>query len=230
MSPFSAAESRPWVIATDQHFPPYVYQDAGGIKGIHVDIVAAVMQRMDADYKLSAYPWARVVLLTDKNEVDFSFPFVAKPERFEKYLMVGPIHHGRTVLAVRSEDIYFKFKSLQDLNGMVVGTVRGYAYEKAFDDADFFHKDISSTDNVSLVKKLVFKRLDIIIGDENVLTEEAKKLGVNGKLRFLPKIITEAVRYVAFPKNRPERARAFQQALDAIIADGTYQKILERYK
>jgi len=218
-----------WEVATDQNFPPYVYQEKGEIKGIHVDIVAAVMKEAGENYQLSAYPWARVVAVTDNNKVDFSFPWVGKPERFEKYLMIGPLHKGRTVFAVKADN-GLSYSTLEDLKGLTIGTVRGYAYEKAFDDADFLQKDAQAKDNVTIIKKLVAGRVDLIIGDENVLREEAKKLGVAEQMRFLEKAVKEAERYAAFPKANEAQARKFEAALKRIKDSGEYDQILDTYK
>lgn len=226
--PFTAANAANWTVATDQNFPPYVFKDGADIKGIHYDIVAAVMKQMGKDYKLSAYPWARVVAVTDGNKVDFSFPWVGKPERFEKYLMIGPLHKGRTVFAVKS-DSSISYNSLQDLKDYKIGTVRGYAYEKSFDDASFLRKDNQAKDNVAIIKKLTSGRVDMIIGDENVLREEARKLGVSAQIKYLDKAVKEASRYAAFPKANNAQAMEFKAALEAIKANGTYDKILKSY-
>ncbi|OZG71106.1 hypothetical protein BTA51_22260 [Hahella sp. CCB-MM4] len=228
LTPVIQAET--WNVATDRNFPPYVISEGGNVHGIHVDIVEAVMRKMGVDFNLTGYPWARVVAVTDSAGVDFSFPWVGKPERFEKYLMVGPIHTGRTVFAVRSDDNELVFESLEDLKGKKIGTVRGYAYEDRFDQADFFIRDDKASDNTSNIKKLLAGRVDLIIGDENVLSEEAKILGVRDQIKFLPKAVKVAQRYVAFPKDLTEKADRFQKALDAIVVDGSYDAILARYR
>ena len=123
----SPLHAEPWKIGSDQNFPPYAYLDNGKLKGIHVDIVKAVMKEVGIDYKITTYPWARVVRITDDASVDFSFPWVGKPVRFKKYLMIGPIHEGRTVFAVKKSST-IQYKTLQDISGLTVGTVRAVSY------------------------------------------------------------------------------------------------------
>ena len=222
------ASAESWRIAADQNFPPYAFVENGTLKGIHVDIVKAVMKETGIDYKISTYPWARVVRVTDNAEVDFSFPWVGKPQRFEKYLLVGPLHEGRTVFAVQKSST-IKYENLNDISGLTVGTVRDYSYSTEFDSATNFKKDSAAKDNINILKKLTSGRVDMIIGDENVLAAEAKKLGVLAKIKFLPKALKNALRYATFPKTNKKQAEQFKAGLDKIIASGEYQKILDKH-
>ncbi len=223
----SQVNAEPWRIGADQNFPPFSFVENGTLKGIYVDIVKAVMKEADIKYKISTYPWARVVRVTDNAEVDFSFPWVGKPERFKKYLMVGPIHEGRNVFAVKKSS-RITYETLNDISGLTVGTVRGYSYGSGlFDNATNFKKDDAAKDNINILKKLTGGRVDMIIGDENVLTAEAKKLGVLGEIKFLPKAVANVLRYANFPKQNKVQADKFKAGLDRIIASGEYQKILD---
>ena len=222
------ANAESWRIAADQNFPPYAFVENGTLKGIHVDIVKAVMKEIGIQYKISTYPWARVVRTTDDADVDFSFPWVGKPARFEKYLMVGPIHEGRTVFAVKKSSA-IKFDTLKDISGLTVGTVRDYSYSTEFDNATNFKKDNAAKDNVNIIKKLINGRVDLIIGDENVLAAEAKKLGLFNEIKFLPKALKNALRYAAFPKKHKVQADQFKAGLDKIIKSGVYKSIINSH-
>ena len=220
--------AQPWTIASDQNFPSYAFMENGKLKGIHVDIVKAVMKEIGISYKISTYPWARVVRVTDDNDVDFSFPWVGKPVRFEKYLMIGPIHEGRTVFAVKKSST-IQFNSLKDISGLTVGTVRDYSYSTEFDSASNFKKDSAAKDNINIIKKLTNGRVDLIIGDENVLAAEAKKLGVFNDIKFLPKALKNALRYAAFPKKHTAQANKFKAGLNKIKSNGVYQGIIDKH-
>ncbi len=217
-----------WEIATDQHFPPYVYQDQSGIKGIHLDIIKAVMAQLNEPYSIKAYPWARVITKINKADIDFAFPFVGTPKRFGQYILVGPLQDGRTVFA-SSITSQIEYDKLEDLIGLTIGVVRGYAYTGEFDNADFLIKDMEAKDNINNIKKLVAGRIDLIIGDENVLAVEAKKLNLLNKLKFLPKALKEVKRYAAFPKSKQDKADRFSAALNVLKSNGTYQFIIDKH-
>ncbi len=225
----SQVNAEPWRIGADQNFPPFSFVENGTLKGIYVDIVKEVMKEVGIEYKISTYPWARVVRVTDNSEVDFSFPWVGKPERFKKYLMVGPIHEGRNVFAVKKSSTV-TYETLNDISGLTVGTVRGYSYgSDLFDNATNFKKDDAAKDNINILKKLTGGRVDLIIGDQYVLAAEAKKLGLLGEIKFLPKAVTNVLRYATFPKQNKVQADKFKAGLDKIIASGEYQKILDKH-
>jgi len=226
--PTSFAET--WEVAVDQHFPPYTFKDDNGnMTGIHVDIVKATMDFLRVSTNLSAYPWARIVKLTEGGKVDFSYPWVGKPIRFERYMMIGPIQDGRTVFMVK-KDSDITFDKLSDLTGKRVGCVRGYAYTTDFDSADFITRDYGARDNKQLIKKFLKDRVDLIIGDENVLLYEAKEMGVSDQFKILPKPLKEVWRYANFPLGNKDKAARFAHGLNAIKENGTYQKILEKYR
>lgn len=95
-----------WSVAGDVSFPPYVYEENGEVKGIHADIVRAVLDKLKVDYSIKTYPWKRVISMTDNNKITLSLSWVEKRERFQKYLMVGPLQFGRTVFMVKKIPIF----------------------------------------------------------------------------------------------------------------------------
>lgn len=219
-----------WLVAGDVSFPPYVYEENGQVKGIHADIVRVVLGRLGLDYEIKTYPWKRVISMTDSNKITLSLSWVEKRERFQKYLMVGPIQYGRTVFMVKKNS-NIQFNELKDLNAYKIGTISGYSYTKEFDEADFLDKHPATVDNATLISKLLKSRVDIIIGDESTLEFEAKRLGVSLVVKVLPKPLKVVGRYAVFPKENTHQAAIFSNALNELKFDKEfYQSIVDKYR
>ncbi|MEH6347387.1 MAG: transporter substrate-binding domain-containing protein [Bermanella sp.] len=218
-----------WQVAGDETFPPYVYAQNDRVVGIHADIVRAVLDKLQVDYELKTYPWKRVINMTDKAMVTFSMSWVESVERFEKYLMVGPIQYGRTVFMVRKDSI-IEFSELSDLKGYKIGMISGYTYPMEFKAAAFLNKEAATVDNAQLISKLLAKRVDVIIGDESTLSFEAKKLHMSHEIKILPKPLKVVSRYVAFPKAFAKQAALFSNGLTEFKNEKEYQEIIDRYR
>jgi len=219
-----------WQVAGDASFPPYVYEENGQVKGIHADIVRVILDRLKVDYEIKAYPWKRVIRMTDNNQITLSLSWVEKRKRFEKYLMVGPIQYGRTVFMVKKSS-NITFNELKDLSAYKIGTISGYAYPKEFEEADFLEKHPATVDNATLISKLLKGRVDIIIGDQSTLEFEAKKLSVSPIIKILPKPLKVVSRYAVFPKENTHQAAIFANALNELKFDkALYQSVIDKYR
>ena len=219
-----------WHVAGDVSFPPYVYEENGEVKGIHADIVRVVLDKLKVEYSIKAYPWKRVINMTDNNTITLSLSWVEKRERFQKYLMVGPLQFGRTVFMVKKNS-NIQFTELKDLAAYKIGTISGYSYPKEFEEADFLDKHPATVNNASLISKLLKNRVDIIIGDQSTLEYEAKKLGVSLVIKLLPKPLKIVSRYAVFPKENTRQAALFSNALNELKFDKKrYQSIIDQYR
>ncbi|HYD32415.1 MAG TPA: transporter substrate-binding domain-containing protein [Azospirillaceae bacterium] len=224
----TSANAESWTVTSEENYPPYNFNQDGKRTGMDVEIVEAVLARIDVTPEHRAVPWNRVVNDLDQNQTDIGFQFVGKPERFEKYNMAGPHRAGVTVFAVRA-DSSIAFDRLEDLTGKKVGIVSGFAYTTDFDQAGFIVKE-AATDNLLNLRKLMAGRIDAAIGDLHTLAWLVKQEKIGDKVRFLPRPLAEVPRYIAFPKPRIEQANRFGKALDELKADGTIQSIVAKWQ
>lgn len=222
--------SEKWLVAGDVSFPPYVYEENGQVKGIHADIVRVVLDRLKVDYEIKTYPWKRVISMTDNNKITLSLSWVEKRERFQKYLMVGPLQYGRTVFMVKN-DSGIEFNTLKDLSNYKIGTISGYSYTKEFEEADFLDKHPATIDNATLISKLLKGRVDVIIGDQSTLEFEAKKLRMSHRIKILANPLKVVSRYAVFPREKAKQAALFSNALNELKFDqAQYQSIIDQYR
>jgi len=219
-----------WKAACERNVPPYNFIDESGDEvGLDTEIVRAVMEEIGIDLEIDTVSWVQVMNLLDSNKVDFGYQFVGKPERFEKYNMVGPFRYGRTVFVVRKDSDITTYKDLKDLKDYKIGIVKGYAYTSEFDSAEYLTK-VENNNNDDLIQSLVNGSVDIIVGDMQTLIYIARNQENYGDIRFIDKVLRVVARYVAFSKNRTYEAAKFEDGLEAIKKKGICDKILMEWQ
>jgi polar amino acid transport system substrate-binding protein len=219
-----------WIISCENDYPPYNFIDDIGIKtGLDTDIVKAVLSYLKISYSLNFVSWKELLDALNNDKLDLAYQFVGYPERFEQYEMVGPIRSSKTVFAVHKFSNIYSFTSLKDLKTLTIGYINGWSYTPEFDSANFLDKD-PANNYEELIKRLIKRRDDLIIGDIRVIEYIAKTINAYDSIRFLPEILREAPRYVAFPKQKKKNAQMFQEGLEAIKKNGSYDIILKRWE
>lgn len=221
------ADDEVWTVLMDEKFPPFAYVEDGIPQGVDTEIITAVLNRIGVTPQYQPMPWNRVVRSLEWVGYDMAFQFVDTPERRERFVLVGPFRTGRTVIMVR-RDTAFRYESLEDLAGLRVITVQGFAYTKAFDEATGFTR--IPVGEVGLgVRMLAAGRADAMIGDIWSLANTADVLGLSGQLLVLPGSLSEVGRHVIFPKGKEGKAARFAEGLGQIRADGTLQSIVNKW-
>ncbi len=229
LSPATPAET--WRVTGDEQFAPYsfVQGDDNTPRGLDVELVNAVLAEAKIDYHLRLYPWARVKRLLDSGAVEMAFQFAGTPERQAQYELVGPIRSGSTVFMTTQQTRLQDWQSLDDLQPYVIGQVRGYAYESAFDQADL-SRDSSAQNPRQLVSMLLAGRIDIIVGDRLQLQHYVHEQRADADVRILPTPLVEMPRYVAFKKGDRARAEVFAAALKRLQQRGALTPIVQRWQ
>ncbi|HYE01503.1 MAG TPA: transporter substrate-binding domain-containing protein [Alphaproteobacteria bacterium] len=221
------AQGESWVVLSDIDFPPYNFTAEGRRTGLDTEIVEAVLARIGVTPQHRPLPWRRVQESMEAGEGDMAFQFVGRPDRFERFNVVGPIRQGVTVFAVRA-DSDIRYERLEDLTGLRIGTSAGFTYTQAFDSAAFLTKEEAPHTEANL-RKLAHGRVDAVIGDLTTIAWLLGQLDLRDRIKILPRPHAEVPRYVLFPKSRTDRADRFAAALQALKDDGTLERIAARW-
>lgn len=223
--------AREWQVVGDEQFAPYSFvgADDDAPQGLDVELISAVLHEAKIPFVLRLYPWERVKHMLERGDADMAFQFAGTPERMLQYELAGPIRTGSTVFMTSYKTALQDWQTLQDLSPYVIGQVRGYAYESAFDKADL-SRDTSAQNPRQLVSMLLAGRIDIIIGDRTQLMYFVREQRAEQNVRILPRPLVEMPRYVAFGKHDSERAKLFSSALLRLQRSGEYEQILQRWR
>jgi polar amino acid transport system substrate-binding protein len=156
---------------------------------------------------------------TDEREKDFVFS--------EAYLF----HEIKFIK--RKADTYIKFNNLNDLEGLIIGTLKNYAYREDFTGSKKFIK----LQQNHLIQNLLFltqDKIDMTLGDIRKVRYEINKYMKSSMkdLEFLPNVLIKRGVHIAVSKSNPnhkEIIAKFNKALKSMKSDGTYDDILKKY-
>ncbi len=228
---FSQLVSALSIVAKEE--TPYIGNDLPE-KGLSIEIINTAFER--AGYKTNVVfeSWPRAyegafigvydvlgsVWRTDEREKDFAFsePYLFHDIKFIK----------------RKADTYIKFNTLNDLDSLIIGTIKGYAYR---DDFMWARNFIRLQQNY-LIQNLLFltqEKIDMTVGDVRKIRYEINKyMKTNMKdLEFLPKSLIKRGVHMAVSKSNPQHKEIiakFNKALKAMKNDGTYKSIMKKYE
>lgn len=143
-------------------------------------------------------------------------------------------------LLTRSDDP-FTYTTIESLQGHVLGTIDGYAYDAVFNTYIEKYKDDKTRISMAKgddalatnIKALVTGKLDVVLEDKNVLSYQAKKLAVETKTKIQELKGKKRSIYIAFSPQDPTKAKAYAKIFDegimALRASGKLKEILAKY-
>ncbi|NQD94957.1 amino acid ABC transporter substrate-binding protein [Pseudomonas sp. CrR25] len=224
------AAAEPWRVVGDEQFAPYSFVPVTDDtpKGLDVELIEAVLRAAGVDYELRLYPWQRVKRMLDRGDAEMAFQFAGTPERRKQYRLVGPLRTGSTVFMTSHKTAIDDWQHLDDLVPYVIGQVRGYSYDAAFDRADL-PRDTSAQNPRQLVSMLLAGRIDIIVGDRIQLLYFVREQHAEHNVRILPRALVEMPRYVAFAKHDQQRAELFAATLQRLQRERRLDAIFQRW-
>lgn len=220
------------------NYPPFTFEKDGEMVGIDNEIMYELGRRVNLEIIMKYVPWKRLLKTLQWGEADAGFALFYTEERSEYALYVDkePIHDGSFYLYVRKGDA-FKFNNVSDLYDKKVGLQASFFVSEAFDKAQQLNKIKieRALSNVNNIDMLLAKRTDVFIGHEIVTRYNALEMGVLDKIIQLPLPISEKNAYLVLSKSsdtvkdKAELLAKLNQALVDMKADGSHQKIVNKY-
>lgn len=222
-----------------EHLPPYQIMKAdSSVVGFATEIVLETARRAKVNYSLHLYPWVRTynLALQKSNHCIFSLARLASREQL--FTWIGPVteKNNAVIWSLKSNKHAKEVKTLDDLKN----------YTTAVNKNDATHTgmlNIGLTENVnlyvlehsdSLIKLLVARpEIDFIVADDITIPHRAKLAGVSTDLlhRVIEVKSLPLNFYLACNiKTDSNIIEKLTTSLAKIHQDGTYQKILSKWK
>ena len=217
------------VIVTED-FPPFNYQDEDGrVTGLSTDIVNEVLKRLDQKAGIRLLEWSEAYKTAAGDPDTAIYSIVRSPERESLFKWAGPIASYEAVLYARTG------------SGITIGSLEAAKKVNAIavvrDDArhnilleNNFENIILCDDDTGCVGKLMSGEADLWFGSSancGYFIDEAGygRAEVTGVYPVRTNVL-----YIAFnPAVPDETVSQWQNAIDSIKADGTFDSIHEEY-
>jgi len=209
--------------------PPLSHVEGQATEGLFFDIVTIIFNRMEVEYEIETFPFKRALHYA-YNGGGIVVGIGKTNERSQKLDFSKSIYDSTVVAFIRNDKV-FHFSSIEDLKGKTVATKLGWSYGTSFDLArkqNLFHTLDGEPE--SGFRSMLLGRIDVFIDNRLSGIETMKTLKAENETIILPHPIAVFPHYLGFKKNTyTDLIKRFNQHLDGIKSDGTYEKILSKY-
>ena len=213
-------------IGTEGTYAPFTYHDADGkLVGFDVEIGAAIAEKLGVKPEYLEGKWDGLIAGLDANRYDVVINQVGiTEERKQKYDFSEPYIASKAVLIVRSDDD--SIKGFSDLQGKKSAQSLTSNFGKL---AIASGAELVGTDGFDQSIQLVLTgRADATIND-SLSFLDFKKHKPDAPVKIAAEQEDADYSGIIFRKGDPELKAAINDALAKIKADGTYQKIADKY-
>ena len=220
------------ISVVSSQWPPYVDDSMPG-KGLAVELVNKALQRKGYQPTLHIYNWQRALEGVEIGVFDATCAIWKTAER-ESDLLYSEPYLTNTISFIKKKSTVIEYRGLADLQGWVIGVVRDYAYNEAFNRSRGLIK-IPANFNVQNLQKLNDGTIDLTLGDERAINYTLEKFlptQVNS-FEFIQPALTFKKLYLAVSrsnKNAQTIINDFNQAIAEMQQDGSYDQIVSHYK
>jgi polar amino acid transport system substrate-binding protein len=206
---------------------PFMFQKDGQANGLYPALVREAFRRTGVSVKMKALPWKRAIAGIDAGSWGICCLYMNK-QRLDKYDYSAPVFEEKLTLYVKKGST-ITYKSIDDLNGLVVGVMPGWSYGDVFDKAaasGALTKHESEND-ISLFKMLLTGRVDIVISTSEVFSLLRTEFDKNNEIIELEKPLAHNKTYLAFNKstNKMGLIHRFNNVVQKIAAEGLTDKL-----
>lgn len=211
-----------YVIGTNAEYPPFEYLEDGKVCGLDADIIAAIAQKLNIQYKWSNTNFDGLIPALQTKKMDAVIAGMSiTPERAKAVNFSIPYLSSNVAFIANKSKPINGIEDLENKNyGAELGTTKEAAARKI--------KGATVTpfsSNTGALVALKSGKIDGIVLDESVavkFVENNPELMLVGALEGEPKAI-------AFNKDDTELMEKFNKALQELIDDDTIQKLREKY-
>ncbi len=212
-------------MVTNAEFPPYEYKEGDNVVGIDADVAQAIADKLGMKLEIVDTKFDAIIPGVQSGKYDMGMAgMTVTPEREQSVAFSDSYAKGiQSIIVKQGSDI----KSVDDLSekskiGVQLGTT-GDIYAKD----DFGDEAVQEFDKgADAVQALLAGKIDCVIIDN----EPAKSfVAANEGLEILSTSYAEEEYAICFKKDNTELQTKVNGALKELIADGTLQKIVNKY-
>lgn len=225
-SDLKLVEDGKFTTASSGLYKPFNFTEGGDLTGFDIDISNALSEEMGLEPNPVTTPWETILQGLTTNRFDAIIGSMAITEEREKQVSFSdPYYYSGGVIFTRAGNT--EIKSEADLEGAKIGVVGQSTYDTAAQKyTDDKNIQYYNSDVVALQDLAIEGRLDAVI-TADVVGFEAQNAGLEVEMVGDPLWIEQAA--VAINKEDEELLAAVNEALAAIVENGTYEEISDKW-
>ena len=208
------------VVATSPDFPPFESLEGGEVVGIEVDILNKIAEKMGMELDLQQMDFDSVIPGVQAGKFDVGMSGITVTDKRKENVDFSSVYFMAAQAIVVTADSGITGKA--DLEGKKVSVQTGTTAEEYCMGNGY--EVLAFTANNDAAAALTAGKVDAWVVDNEVALAMAPELG----LSVLDEAMTSEPYAFAFQKGS-ELVAPFNEALDALLADGTVEKIFQQY-
>ncbi|MBQ7242006.1 MAG: amino acid ABC transporter substrate-binding protein [Firmicutes bacterium] len=220
-----------FTVGFDQEFPPYGYVgDDGEFTGFDLDLAAEVANRLDLELVLTPIDWDAKDMELNSGAIDCIWSGFTINGREDLYTWSKPYTDNSQVFVVKKAS---GIEDFDDLAGSIVEVQTDSSAQQALDSEEF--AELKATfDDYILVPNYNQAFMDLESGAVDAVAMDigVARFQIEGKedtYRILEEPIVSELYGIGFLKGNEELRDKVQEAMDEIVADGTFAAISNKY-
>ena len=218
------------IMSTNAAFPPYEStDDKGNFIGIDIEVAQAIADKLGLELVIDNMEFTAALEAAQKGKSDMVMAGVTvNPEREMVMDFSNSYAKGVQVVIVPENSSITK---IEDLEGKKIGTqmgTTGYLYcSDTPENGGYGEENVVAYDNgITAVQALLNNQIDCIVIDNAPAQAFVKE---NAGLKILDTEYAVEDYAIGFAKGNTALKEAVNKALAELIADGTVQKIVDKY-
>ena len=211
-------------MATNASFPPYEYYDGDNIVGIDAEVAALIAEKLGLELVIEDVEFSSIIPGVQSGKYDMGMAgMTVTDERKEMVNFSDSYAKGVQVVIVPENS---SIKSIDDITGKKVGVQESTTGDIYASD-DFGEENVTKYANGNLaVEGLKAGKVDCVIIDNEPAKAYVK---ANTGLKILETSYADEDYAISFNKDNTELQTKVNEALKDLIADGSVQKIIDKY-
>ena len=208
------------VVATSPDFPPFESLEGGEVVGIEVDILNKIAEKMGMELDIQQMDFDSVIPGVQAGKFDVGMSGITVTDKRKENVDFSSVYFMAAQAIVVTADSGITGKA--DLEGKKVSVQTGTTAEEYCMGNGY--EVLAFTANNDAAAALTAGKVDAWVVDNEVALAMAPELG----LTVLDEAMTSEPYAFAFQKGS-ELVAPFNEALDALLADGTIEQIFQQY-
>lgn len=217
-------EKKTLVMATNAEFPPYEYHEGDAVVGIDAEIAKLIADKLGMELKIEDVAFDSIIPGVQAGKYDMGMAgMTVNEERLQSVNFSDSYATGVQVVIVKEGG---SIASLDDIAGKKIG-VQTSTTGDIYASGDFGDENVVKFDSgAAAVEALKSGKVDCVIIDN----EPAKSyVAANEGLKILETEYAVEDYAICFAKDNTELQEKVNAALKELIADGSVQKIIDKY-
>jgi len=223
-------ERTTFIMGIDPEYPPFSYLgDDGNYTGFDVDVCQAVCDKLGWEMKIFGVNWDEKLVQLDSMECDcvWSGMTILDSMKEAGYVISAPYYDNTQVLVVKGDS---GFTSSADLAGKVVAVQLGTSGENLLNNdladlAATFSNVVTCDSFLKCFTELEGGAVDAVFVDMPVAASYVKE---HDGLSVIDENLGAEQYGIAFRSSDADLCAQVDEAVQALVADGTYAKIAEK--